>query len=73
MLNMASKLIDLRQTSKGGEMLLSPSPSVNICYVVEIPEKKREGLSLHRWHGGSKLPRKQEQRMKGWLQHGEHE
>lgn len=66
MLNKASKLIDLRQTSKGAKMLLSLSPSVNICYVLEIPEKKWEGLSLHHWHGGSRLLRNQEQRMEGY-------
>lgn len=64
MLNMASKLIDLRHTSKGGKMLLSLFPSVNICYVVEIPGKKREGLSVLHPHGGSKLRGNQEQRCK---------
>lgn len=54
-------------------MLLSFHPSVHICYVVEIPEKKWEGLSVHHPHGGSKLLGTQEQRMEGWLWHSEHE
>lgn len=61
---MASKLIDLRHTSKGGKMLLFLSPSVNICYVVEIPGKEWEGLSVHHPYGGSKLRGNQEQRCK---------
>lgn len=40
-----SKLIDMRQTSKGEKCYFLFSSSVNICYVVEIPEKVRRAES----------------------------